>query len=494
MNEEQTLSPFWGLMVRIGPAIIVALFYTTVVLHYSYTPDGTYAYLQYAKNLANGGGFSFHANEPTYGVVAPLWTLLIALGTKSGLDPFTIAKTFDILFASLSIVIVYTFSATLIQDKVYALLVALILSVDASFLHWAGSGMETSFAVILVVLVVKYAYLGDYHIAGFVAGLLTLVRPEGVLLFLVIQIENFTLSFLLGRNRRMFWTSTILYLVVVLPWLVYAYQTFGSIFPNAGIAANAAYSSFGMVTNALFDSLAALGSTQLLMIVLLTIALPLVIAKGGIGTFIAKTMPLLWVIGLLLCSTVFRVQNLSRYFVPAIPLIIMYAMWGVKQMEITNRWSPKVVTAILGAITVISILQCEVVYARTVVPRMNASVSRLERGMKPIALWLQTNSSIDARVTSPEIAYMEYVSEREVFENRDNSILSKPTRAHGSNEENATPLLSNSTINTDFVVDRAKWKNRLASDSLRSIMTTQVPNGGSTHDDTLFYTLYKVNR
>ena len=86
-------------MTRYGPAFIVALFYVTVVFHYSYTPDDTYIYLQYAKNLANGNGFSFNANSPSYGITGPLWVLLIAGGVKAGLDPLIVAKTFDLLFA-----------------------------------------------------------------------------------------------------------------------------------------------------------------------------------------------------------------------------------------------------------------------------------------------------------------------------------------------------------------------------------------------------------
>ncbi len=228
------------MFVRYGPALIVAVFYISTVLHYAYTPDDTYIYLQYAKNLAAGNGFAFNDNTPSYGVTGPLWVFLIAAGAKAGLNPMTVAKTFDMLFASLSVVLVFTFSVTFIRDRVYALVAALIFSVDAFFLRWSGTGMETSFAVILVLLTVKYAYLGDYHIAAFVTGLLTLVRPEGALLFIVVQSDNFIRSVVLGKSKRVFWMGLALYTLVVVPWLIFSLATFGTIVPNTEAAKSAA--------------------------------------------------------------------------------------------------------------------------------------------------------------------------------------------------------------------------------------------------------------
>lgn len=495
IDQEQALSPFWGGAVKFGPALIVALFYLTVVLHYAYTPDDTYIYLQYAKNIANGFGFAFDANTPSYGVTGPLWVLLIAAGAKAGLDPFIVAKTFDILFASLSIVLVYTVSVTLIQDKIYALFAAFVVSFDAWFLRWSGTGMETSFAVILVLVAVKYAYLGDYHIAGFVTGLLTLVRPEGVLLFVVIQMENFIVSFVLGRNKRMFWAASLLYLLVVVPWVVFSYETFGSIVPNTELAKTAVRWSFHTVMSTALDSVLVLGSTQLLMVLLLMVGIPMIILKGGIGTFVAKGMPLLWILALLLGYIVLNVQVISRYLVPAIPLIVIYAFWGLKQIEVSYRWSSRKAMVVLCTIAFATILQSQMVYRITVVPHMQAFARGMERGIKPIALWLRTNSRKDASVLTPDVGMLGYIADREIF---DTAGLITPSVKRAFNgigyDEGMKEKLYRVAVNPDFIVDRAATKERLTSDSLRPILTTEFGNLGIKKSETVYYTLYEATR
>jgi len=495
MAEEQILSPFWSSMVKLGPALIVGLFYITVILHYSYTPDDTYIYLQYARNLAHGGGFAFDANSPSYGITGPLWALFIAGGTALGLDPLVVAKTFDILFASLSIVLVYTFSVILIRDKIYSLFATLVFSFDAWFLRWSGSGMETSFAVILVLLAVKYAYLGDYHIAGFVAGLLTLVRPEGLLLFIVIQTENFIVSFMLGRNRRLFWTSSLLYLLVVVPWVAYSYDTFGSIIPNTELAKSAVHWSFQSALSTASDCTMILASTLPLLVMLLIIGIPVVIRKGGIGTFIAKAMPVLWIATLLIGYVVLNVQVVSRYIVPATPIIIVYAYWCLKQIQLESAWSPKRVLIILSVVTLATLIQSQVVYRGTVVPHMKAFANGMERGIKPIALWLQKNTSPDATVLTPDVGMLGYISDRDIF---DTSGLITPAVKRAFNgasyDDGMKQQLYRKVVNPDYIVDRASNKERLTCDSLRPVMTTEFPDLGIRKSEPVYYTLYKVTQ
>jgi len=483
------------MLVKFGPALIVGLFYVTVVLHYTYTPDDTYIYLQYARNLAHGNGFSFDANTPSYGITGPLWALLIAGGAKAGLDPFIVAKTFDILFASLSIVLVFTFSVTLIQDKIYALVAALIFSLDAWFLRWSGTGMETSFAVILVLLTVKYAYLGDYHIAGFVAGLLTLVRPEGALLFVVIQTENFVVSYVLRRDRRMFWSGVFLYAIVVLPWMLYSYETFGSIVPNTEVAKSAVHWSFVSALSTAFDSAKVLGTTQTLTSLLLVFGIWVVLRRNGIGTFIVKAMPVLWIVILLLGYIVLDVQMVSRYLVPIIPLIILYALWSLKQLEISLQWAPKRGMIVLCVLAFVTVLQNQVVYRSTIVPHMREFAQGMEKGIKPIALWLRANSDGDATVLTPDVGLLGYMTNRDMFDTAGLITPAVKKAFHGeSYDDGMLRQLYRTTVHPDYIVDRASTRERLASDSLRPVMTTEFGNLGIREPEAVYYTLYKATQ
>src|SRR5258706_2673900 len=74
-------------LLLISLPLIVLLSYGTASLHFPYTPDDTYIYLQFERNATQGNGISFNAGEPTYGVTSPLWMFIIALGGKLGTEP-----------------------------------------------------------------------------------------------------------------------------------------------------------------------------------------------------------------------------------------------------------------------------------------------------------------------------------------------------------------------------------------------------------------------
>src|SRR5260221_9240492 len=71
-------------LLLISLPLIVLLFYGTASLHFPYTPDDTYIYLQFARNATQGNGISFNAGEPTSGVTRTLWMFIISLGWKLG--------------------------------------------------------------------------------------------------------------------------------------------------------------------------------------------------------------------------------------------------------------------------------------------------------------------------------------------------------------------------------------------------------------------------
>ncbi|HEY6950889.1 MAG TPA: hypothetical protein VI758_00705 [Bacteroidota bacterium] len=495
IEEEQQLSPFWGVAVKIGPAILVGLFYLTIVLHYAYTPDDTYIDLQYAGNLAHGDKFAFNADAPTYGTTAPLWVLLIAAGTKAGLDPFIVAKTFDILFASLSVIAVYVLSFSIIRDKVYSLFVTLVFSLDAFVLRWAGSGTETSIAMLLVLLAVKYAYAGDYHIAGFVAGLLTLVRPEGLFLFFVIQLENYIVSIVLGRNRTRFWAAAALYGLVVVPWLVFSYANFGSVIPNAILARMKMQSSLWNVGQGIFNSAIVLSSTLPLLILLLVVGVPLVIRKSGIGTFVAKGMPIVWIAGLVLGSQLVSTVGFSRLLVPAISLIVVYAFWCLRQMEDYYHWPRKKALLFLSILSCATILQSEFVYRLIEVPHMDALTEESDKGIRPIALWLRSNTKVDASVSAEHAGLLGYIGQRKIL---DGAGLFTPKTLNPltsiERHDGTTRSGDREAEKFDFVVDRSIIRARLSSDSLRPVLTTEFGDPGSKISGLHYYTLYRVIR
>ena len=141
--------PALRVLLPLLTGIAIAILFARAAAHFSYTPDDTYIYLRTAFNLASGEGMSFNPGGSSYSVTGPLWALLIGAGSWMGLDPYIVAKGLDLTFAGLSVLALQLLVFTATGDRVFSVLAALMLAGDAWLLRWAGSGMETSLALLL---------------------------------------------------------------------------------------------------------------------------------------------------------------------------------------------------------------------------------------------------------------------------------------------------------------------------------------------------------
>ncbi len=492
-SEEQPLPLFWGTVAKYGLGIAVMIFYFTVVMHFQYTPDDTYIYLQYAKNLAHGNGFTFNVGMPTYGVTGPLWVLLIAAGAAAGLDPFMVAKTFDIVFASLSIVLLQILSFAVIRDRLYAFFVAWVFSFDAWFLRWSSSGMETSLAILLALATVWYVFHREYYLAAFACALLTLVRPEGFLLFLVLQIDNYLDVRRNGVSLRYVLLPAAVFAALILPWLIYSYSYFGTLVPNTLAAKSGHHFDLRELWNSTVGIAKIIGGTQLMSFTLMVVCLGVVLSKAGIQSLWEVAFPVVWVLLLLVGYIVQDVQVVSRYLLPITPFIILYAFWGLKKVE--EGWNiplPRM-RALLFAVAAFSLVQNTFVYRTEIVPHVVSFSAGMNQCLRPIAYWLRTNSPQDGSVVAPDVGLLGYVSEKTIYDPA-GLITPNVRKAFDSvtYDEGMIGRRYARVVHPDFVVDRSSTKERLSSDSLLPIMTAEFPGLGISNPGTVFYTLYKA--
>jgi len=495
-GQERTWGAvFRNLVLRYGIALVVLLFLVTVNLHFDYTPDGTYIYLQYARNIARGEGFSFNAGEPSYGLTGPLWVLLIAGGTKLGLDPYIVAKTLDVFFSSLVIVAVYALGIAIIRDRVYALLAAWIFSFDAWYLRWAATGMETSLAVLLSVIAAWYAYRKEYVVASFVAATLTLVRPEGALLFVVVLLD----ALLNTRDRAVRWRalagSVVMYGMILSVWLVFAYAYFGTVVPNTLQAKSTSQMSLQVLWFTTFSSLKILGATQIMPLLLMMLGI-VVTARNHSWRIIRQEGVLaLWVVALPIAYILLNVQVVSRYLLLLTPFIVIYGAWGIKRLELGMVISSQRAMLVLLVVAGLSLLQNQYVYRLRVVPHMRNFTLGMSEGLKPIAYWLRSNTPQGATILTPDIGLLGYVSERVVYETAGLVTPAMRRAFRGANhDEGMLERRYERVLRPDYIVDRSPTPERLAADSTRPVMTRLFPGLDLTRSDPVYYTVYKVSK
>lgn len=482
-------------MARYGIVAVVVIFYVTAALHFDYTPDDTYIYLQYAKHVASGDGFTFNKESPSYGVTGPLWVLIVALGAVGGLDPYTIAKILDLVFASLAVLVLYVLASNVLKDRLYALCTAWIFSLDAWFLRWSASGMETSAAVLLSLASVLYVFRNEYLIASIVCGLLSLLRPEGLLLFAVIQVDNFLNTTDIIPARRVFFRSLFLYGLIVVPWIVFSLLSFGSLLPNTLGAKTFDEFTVGSLIYVLLTELRIIGATQGLLVLLVIAGFVIAFKRSGWKKVRLEAFPVFWIIGLLLFYVVSNVQVISRYLLLIIPFVILYGVWGLR--EILERWSanPSRTRLAFTLLLFVSAVQNQSVYRLLVVPHMEGFSLGMNECLKPIAYWLKENSDPQATVLTPDIGLLGYVSGREFY---DTAGLITPAMKKAfegvTYDQGMFERRYERVLDPQYIVDRSETAERLASQKLVAIMTREFASLSIARNRPVFYTLYRVRK
>jgi hypothetical protein len=492
-RDPSRTSRFWRFVVRYGIAVVILVFYVTVYLHFDYTPDDVYIYLQYANHIAHGEGFSFNAGSPSYGITGPLWALLIAGGTKLGLDPYIVAKTLDIVFASMAVLALYALAIYLVHDRIYALVAAWMFSFDAWFLRWSASGMESSLAILLTLITVWYAYRKEYVVTSFVAAVLTLVRPEGALLFVIVLLDNLFNTRDRSVARRAFFFSLLTYGVIVSVWLVFAYAYFGSVLPNTLQAKSTSVTSLPVLWFTTSSLIKILSATQALSLLLLILGVVVTVRTYKWRIIKEEGFPLLWVVLLPLFYIVLNVQVISRYLLLILPFITVYGVWGIKRLEVASILSPQSALLALLIVAGLSLAENQYVYREKVVPHMENFTEGMNGCLKPMAYWLKSNTSDGSTVLTPDIGLLGYVSGRKVYETAGLVTPAMKRAFRGSNyDEGMVEHRYEQVIRPDYVVDRSPTPERLSSDSLQPVMTRTFFGLGLANPEPVYYTLYRA--
>lgn len=220
-----------------------------------YSGDDAYITLSYVKSIREGNGFRTHPDaEPTLGTTTPVFTLTIALISLI-LPMFTIPQI-AIYFSIMMWIATgwlwawkgHVFGLSKLSSVVIALLI-----LSETLYRIEHLGMEWSlFNLLLTTSIITYLEK-RYRSTGILMGLLILTRPEGVLLLVafagyeaITYQPNDSIRELIHRGKNLLLT-TITSLIVLVPWGLYAFMTFGSFMPPT-VASKAAQVDAGLLT------------------------------------------------------------------------------------------------------------------------------------------------------------------------------------------------------------------------------------------------------
>lgn len=144
--------------------------------------DDSWIHLHFARNVAEGAGFSYNPGVAVAGSTAPLWTLLLAAGVSVFGPSVVVVKTIGVM-AALGTALLLRHAATAWgASRLGALGAAIGLTWTGAMAWGAFSGMEVTLAALLVAASLLAHARGRDAGTALWAALAAAARPEALIL------------------------------------------------------------------------------------------------------------------------------------------------------------------------------------------------------------------------------------------------------------------------------------------------------------------------
>ncbi|MCW3099703.1 MAG: hypothetical protein JWL77_5321 [Chthonomonadaceae bacterium] len=400
-------SPIYTIM---GLAVLVRCL---VAWHSRFTSEDFLITLRYAENLAHGQGLVFNPGEHVLGTTTPLYTLFLAAVSWLGLPAALLGKLVNILADAGLCLLIYRLLRGLGEERA-GLIAALCVAFCPLQIQWSISGMETSL-VSCCGMAVWVAFAERRTLPAYVAaGLLFLLRWDGILVGAVLTLAT------LQRDRRLPYTGLLAFALILLPWLLFATRFYGNPIPvTAGAKSivygwRAAHDPHWLLRH--FPSL-----PKLIQRFLLSPGygvMTLLACAGLVRTKEAKYSvllpPALWFALYWLAFLFSRVLLFPWYIVPPLAVYEVAvglggaAVWGRSRHRQRFEMPRPVAILLIGVVGIACTL------GTAIMTRREQEVE--ERVRIPLALWLKTHSRPTDSVMLEPIGYIAYYSHRPVLD------------------------------------------------------------------------------
>jgi len=352
-----------GLLLVLGLALMHQLLFNTLA-------DDAYVTFRYADSVAAGTGPVFNPGEYVEGYSDFSWLILLGFAkTLFGVGVDDAAVVLGTLASLATVVLAYALVARVVRNARPGTgnaagmgLLAAALTAGASVLATFGmSGLPTSL-FLLLVLAVCYTLAAHHPVmAGGLAALATMTRPDGLI---VAVVAVAWLTFNAARGRTDWWspgTCTIGALVLLVPWTAWRLTYYGELVPQA--LADRPEGTTGAVWQQLPGFLLAHHG-----VLLLTIAVLAVLTlrrQGEVGTRGARAM-------------VWLVLGFTVLYVAAIPL-------GSDEMPLWRLLAPVPPLLAVAACAAYGVVGAP---SHTVAPRKQPSLSTTRRMIPAVGMVL----------------------------------------------------------------------------------------------------------
>ena len=214
---------------EIGALLATLTLSITHQVLFSTLAEDAYITYRYSLNLADGNGPVFNVGERVEGYSNFLWMVLLALPrTVADVDIVLLARALGVVCTLGALIMLHLLVRRVTGNGSAGVLAAMLTAGAGSVAAYGPSGLEAPLFTLLV-LAVAYAAIADRPaLAGALAALATMTRPDGAVVAVVVWL------WLLARHR---WRAPVLFaaaaLLLAAPWTAWRLAYYGHLLPNA---------------------------------------------------------------------------------------------------------------------------------------------------------------------------------------------------------------------------------------------------------------------
>ncbi len=466
-----------SLVVSTALVVLTSLLYLGCSVHFGFVGfplDDAWIHQTYARNLAVHHQFAYNPGEPSVGSTSPLWTMLIAPAYGLPLEYRFWTYLLGAVWLALTGWMTYRLASTLFPEDSLTPVLASAFCVLEWHLAWAAfSGMETALFVFLCLLAMERYLTGERpFLTGLVTGLLTLTRPEGVLLLTLLISDT-----LLRRKRgkeTLTWTKTATsvgllllgFFILVTPYLMLNLSVTGNLFPNTFYAKQAEYRDL-LATLPLWSrwtqvvAVTVVGA-QVLLIPGYVYAIYSIVKRRQWQAI----LPVAWSL-VILSTYAIRLPvtyQHGRYLIPAIPILIIYGVWGTKNLPGLPRVVRRVLFVSIPVLLVIFWVRGAEQYA--------IDVRIIDSELRVAGQWIKANTPPEALIGAHDIGAIGYFSGRLLVDTA--GLITPEVVPFITEEAKIMAFLEDRQV--DYVVIFPSWYPQMAeSPELRAIYRSSSP-------------------
>ena len=380
-----------------------------IYYHIGFPLDDAWIHQTYARNLAMRGEWSFLPGQPSSGSTAPLWSALLAIGFWLRLAPYI----WTYLLGVLALWGLAVLGESMVRQLVSSYnpnfpWVGAVLALEWHLVWAAASGMETILFALLVTSALVLVITGSqkYLILGFLIGISTWLRPEGVTL-----LGPAVLVILLMQPS---WSKRLKGLVnlgvgfggLFALYLLFNLYISGSPFPNTFYAKQAEYTSnsnlpflirFG---KQVFPVLQGVGVILLLGLVLSLVS---AIHRRAWGLLAA----VIWFFGFLALYAWYLpvTYQYGRYSMPAMPVFFLLGLAGLVEFTLARASQGRWILSVSSKLAAGGVL---VVFWGLGLIHYTQDVAFIESEMVATAKWVSAEVPPNALVAAHDIGALGY--------------------------------------------------------------------------------------